>query len=247
MLINQVSLGKRYCPSEITAEIIKAARAALEEINQAEEEQYNIVEVERRLRGALDGKESDDGDLVLKIYHRQLLSKNVIISNPFPLEERSGHPEAHRFHEAMVDALLGESGTNDQKANYSFILDERRVEVARALWSSLFLFLRDTKRMSDEEADSALKKLDTEPPRHQEWRFSIYMVPQHLCILPFVVFDPKERDRAEAYIWDWYLKDGEVVNNIAKLTQRTCEKWIEDFYFGFIKSTKIRRFRYIDD
>lgn len=221
VFINQILLGRRSCPDELTDGILAVLRTAASE---ADVDEDRALDLERRARLLLTAA-STKTDSVDQLLGRQLKAKEVVIVNPYTLEGR-GHPRASEFQEAMLDALLEGEGT------YTFVLDEKRDFAREQFWEltrdGLAQYYAASKMPAERETQRASDELDS---LRMARRLSIITVEPGSCVVPLVAFDPDRRGFCEIYVWDWWRdRDGEVIDNIARLSPDITHKWLDDFY-----------------
>ena len=57
-------------------------------------------------------------------------------------------------------------------------------------------------------------------------------------------------DKCDIFVWDWWNRNGKLIDNIAKLSEWVTNKWIEDFYsyirYGERPESKFEQVHYED-
>jgi len=241
--INQILVKNRPCPNVLAKEIITLVEETIKQKSKlALALPYTLIEAQNEML-MIFTQESSEYDEVEGLLHRQLSAKEVVIVNPYTLEVR-GHPRAGDFQDAMLNTIL------DGEGQYKFIFDNKKKH-AFSHWRATHEGLKKTlhrrnpnKKFRDKEIETKLKDLE------KNKRIGVFHVAPSECIIPLVAFDPDQMDKCDIFVWDWWNRNGKLIDNIAKLSEWVTNKWIEDFYsyirYGERPESKFEQVHYED-
>jgi hypothetical protein len=224
--INQIFNQGRSCPKELQQDIIAVALEAAKAAWKDDPSAPNARELEALLISLLPDTPGMASQ-VTEIFLRQVRAREVVIVNP--LLENQGHPRLEDFEKVTVAGLR-----DTPPVRYLFLMDEKRGgEIVRHRDNLIAALGRENENGATADENSGQKLFD------ELWKadvLKIKTIPSTDCI-PVVAFDANTNERAaDIYFWDSAPQaDGTTMDSIAKFGQRTRYRWLNSFYFHYIK------------
>lgn len=228
--ILQITRGERPCPRNLNVAIKDAIRARVTPAKAATQAVERFEELLNALASAprLDPKLTDAGELWDAIVRLAGTAREQFIITSTPAEQERLW-QAETLSNILLTRLnlLAEEFSLPEDIRYTFCLPTKGI--AMRFWEEIYSDL--ARKFDGAEVERRLKDLQ----KHEILR--VLRVPEYLCGIPVVVFEPNDEELSDGYVLMYHLKEPRNEVSVARLDRKTRDFWNTNVHRAIVRES----------